>query len=251
MPTDSTCSRADEFLLCRSRVLQQDFFQHGIGSLSEKAQHAILKNFYCPNPSYQEINFGKYVADIATPEGITEIQTANFGKMRSKLQCFLQNGSVRIIYPVPAIKWLVWVDTQTGETSPRRRSPNKNAALGIFRELYSISSLLWPSNFSVTLTLLECEEYRLLDGWSRDRKKGSHRSQMLPLSLLDEITLNCPQDLLKLLPSLPDTFTSQTLQKLTKQRPRTISYIISVLRALNVIEKIGTENRYYLYRIVS
>ena len=69
-------ARQEDFLSCREQVFERNFLQHGIGSLAEKSQHAILKNYYCPNPAEQEINLGPFVADIANREGVTEIQTA-------------------------------------------------------------------------------------------------------------------------------------------------------------------------------
>ena len=68
-------ARQEDFLSCREQVFERNFLQHGIGSLAEKSQHAILKNYYCPNPAEQEINLGPFVADIANREGVTEIQT--------------------------------------------------------------------------------------------------------------------------------------------------------------------------------
>ena len=74
-------ARQEDFLSCREQVFERNFLQHGIGSLAEKSQHAILKNYYCPNPAEQEINLGPFVADIANREGVTEIQTKGFGKI--------------------------------------------------------------------------------------------------------------------------------------------------------------------------
>lgn len=162
----------EDFLSCREQVFERNFLQHGIGSLAEKSQHAILKNYYCPNPAEQEINLGPFVADIANREGVTEIQTRGFGSMRKKLGFFLQHYPVRVIYPAAAVKWVVWVDPQTGETVARNRSPKKTAAYGIFRELYSVLDLLWPAGFSVTIALLECEEYRLLNGRGPAHKRA-------------------------------------------------------------------------------
>lgn len=250
MPLRITPAHQEDFLRCREQVFGQDFLQHGIGSLGEKTQHAILKNYYCPNPSCQEINLGRFVADIADENGITEIQTANFGSMRKKLKFFLQNYPVRIIYPAPVVKWVVWVDPQTGEIASRRRSPKKNIYLKLFRELYSILDLLWAENFSVTISLLESEEYRLLNGWSKDRKRGSNRCEIVPLSLQGEIHLNTAKDLLQFLPDqLPEQFIAGDLQKLTNLTARQTSYMIHVLRSLELIEQIGKSGRSYLYRV--
>ncbi len=250
MPLPLLPAREEEFLLCRELVFGKDFLQHGIGSLAEKSQHAVLKNYYCPNPSCQEINLGRFVADISDENGITEIQTAGFGKMRAKLDFFLKNYPVRIVYPVPVQKWICWIDPETGEISSRRRSPKKNAELSLFRELYSILDLLWPDNLSITLALLESEEYRLLDGWGADGKRGSNRAEMVPLRLLGEIPLQKPQDLLLLLPEgLPPTFTSSDMKSVTRLNPRQTSYLILVLNRLGLIERCGKQGRFYLYRI--
>ena len=153
--------------------------------------HANPKNFYCPDPSCQEINIGGFVADISDSSGITEIQTRGFGKLRRKLQCFLPNYPVRIVLPIAAVRWLIWVDPQSGELLSRRRCAPGSPLL-LFRELYSILDLLWPDSLRVTLAMLECEEYRLKDGRGPDGKKGAHRSQLLPLRLMEEIELSCP-----------------------------------------------------------
>lgn len=238
------------FALCCNQVFSQDFFQHGIGSLSEKAQHAILKNYYSPNPADQEINIGSFVADIATANGITEIQTRGFYKTRKKLAFFLQNYPVRIVYPVAAKKWIVWIDPQTGEAVSRNRSPKK-AVYDIFRELYSVLDLLWPQNFSLTLALLSCEEYRLLDGVDSSRKKRAQRLELKPAELIGEVQLRAPCDLLQFLPEdLPSPFTAKDLQRLLKLNPRTISYFISVMRQLGLIEQVGLAGRAYLYRVL-
>ena len=80
MPLQIQSPRTEEFIRCRDLVFDHNFLQHGIGSLSEKVQHAILKNYYCPNPSCQEINLGRFVADIADQNGVIEIQTKGFGQ---------------------------------------------------------------------------------------------------------------------------------------------------------------------------
>lgn len=242
--------RQQDFAHCCQEVFSQDFLQTGIGSLGEKSQHAVLKNYYCPNPFCQEINYGGFVADIADEHGITEIQTAGFGRLRKKLGCFLQQAPVRVVYPVPAVKWVVWIDPQTGEIRARNRSPKKNAVLKIFRELYSIVDLLWPENFSLVLPLIECEEYRLQNGWSRDGKRGSQRDQMVPISLLGEIVIDHPHQLLDLLPEgLSTPFTSAELQKLCKVNSRQASYMLLVLRKLGLVELTGKQGKTHLYQL--
>lgn len=242
--------RSDDFSASRELVLGGNFFQYGVGSLSEQSQHAILKNYYCPNPSSQEINIGPFVADIADETGITEIQTRNFGSMRKKLDFFLKNYPVRLVYPRASIKWLVQINPETGEILSRRRSPKKDGMLELFRELYSIQSLLWDANFSITIPLMECEEYRIAKPDAKPFHKKYENYKLLPLSLLGESVISCPQDLLNLLPeTLPPQFTSADLKKYAKTTDRLSFYTISVLRSLGLIEQIGKKGRAFLYQI--
>ena len=46
------------------KVMRQQCPQKGIGTLSEKTVHAVLKNFYETDPAHQEIPVENYVADI-------------------------------------------------------------------------------------------------------------------------------------------------------------------------------------------
>ena len=89
--------------------------QNGIGTLREKTIHSVLKYYYAPDSSYHEIKIGPYVADICVDGEIFEVQTRNFNKMRAKLEYFLQEHDVTIIYPVEHTKWLKSLDMQTGQ----------------------------------------------------------------------------------------------------------------------------------------
>ena len=89
----------------------------GIGTLSEKTIHATLKYYYAPNDRYHERKVGTYFADIMVDGEIIEIQTRNFNTLRKKLECFLMEHEVTIVYPVAHTKWLSWIDEETGEIS--------------------------------------------------------------------------------------------------------------------------------------
>ena len=41
-------------------------------------------------------------------------------------------------------------------------------------------------NLTVKVVFLDMEEYRLLNGWSRDKKRGSHRYDRIPLDFIEE-----------------------------------------------------------------
>ena len=57
---------------------KSDKCKKGIGTLSEKTLHSVLKNYFEPFSENHEIKIGNYVADIVGENGIIEIQTRQF-----------------------------------------------------------------------------------------------------------------------------------------------------------------------------
>lgn len=220
-----------------------------IGTYKEKTLHAILKDYYAPDKSMQEISVDGYVADIYTGQEIIEIQTANFNKMRAKLNCFLPNYPVTVVYPIARIKYLSWIDEATGECSKPRKSPVKGSVYRAFVELYKIKSILSQENLCLCFPLLEVEEYRLLNGWSQDKKKGSCRYDRIPRALLDEIRLEKPEDYLGLIPeNLPEPFTALEFGKAVGEKKQIAGIVLHVLNYLNVLERCENRGRFYTYR---
>jgi hypothetical protein len=200
----------DGFKSACVRILGAQPPKNGIGTYSEKTLHAVLKHYCDPNAQKHEIKIGPFVADIADEEGIIEIQTAGFNRLRRKLEAFLADSQVTVVYPIAQTKWLIWIDETTGEITKRRKSPKKGTPCDIFRELYRIKPLLKTPNLTIRVVLLEIEEYRYLNGWSKDRKKGSSRCDRIPLDLAGELFLHGPGDYGKLIPSeLTKRFTTK------------------------------------------
>jgi len=224
--------------------------KQGIGRLGEKQLHACLKYYYEPRPAHHEIPVQGFVADICNESGIIEIQTGSFDKLRRKLECFLEQSLVTLVYPLPHRKWLRWIDPQTGEISEARKSPKTGQPAEACFELGKIQSLLGRKNLHIRLLLLDMEEHRYLNGWSRDGKKGSTRAERIPLSVVEEISLDKPMDYLQLLPAgLPDPFTRAELAKLTRLSPKRNQYLLRCLLKLGLLRQEGKRGRSYLYFI--
>lgn len=220
----------------------------GIGTLGEKSLHAVLKQYLEPDPARQEIRVGRYVADIERDGRITEIQTRNFFALQKKLAAFLPEHPVTVVFPVAAVKWLRWLDPATGETGARRRSPRKGRPSDVFAELCHIREFLTHPNFTLRVLLLELEELRLLDGWSRDRKKGSRRCNRIPLALLDEVTLAAPADYRKLLPAaLAPPFTAKELARAGRLSDRAAHSALWVLEGVGTVRRCGKKRNALLY----
>lgn len=141
----------ERFDWARDKIVGTVRERQGIGTLSEKTVHAVLKNYYAPDEDMHEIPIEGSVADIYTGTEIVEIQTRSFDRMRDKLRKFLPLYPVTIIYPIPYEKWLIWIDEETGEFSSRRKSPVKGNAYAAFRELYKIKIFCWKRTFILNL----------------------------------------------------------------------------------------------------
>ena len=126
----------EAFEAAKKKIIGVDRQRIGIGTLSEKTIHAILKNYYQPDEDKQEMPIENFVADIYSDGEIIEIQTRQFNRMRDKLKAFLPLYPVTIVYPIPREKWLVWIDEESGELSKKRKSPVKGNPYMAFPELY-------------------------------------------------------------------------------------------------------------------
>lgn len=221
----------------------------GIGTLGEKTVHSVLKNYYCPDSANQEIKVGSFVADIRTDDGIMEIQTRGFNKLRKKLAVFLQIAPVTIVYPVHNIKWIRWVNSHTGEISPPRKSPKPGSPYLIFQELFWIKDFLLDPNLRLKIVMMNLEEYRLLNGWSKDKKKGSTRSDRIPTELVQEISISCPEDYRQLIPAgLPEKFTSLDFKKTSGLSRSASQTALNILLHVGIVDRIGKKGNSYLYK---
>lgn len=222
--------------------------ENGVGTLQEKTIHAVLKNYYEPDYSKQEQKVAGFVADIFTGNEIIEIQTRGFYKLRRKLEAFLPLYPVTIVYPVTHLKWLRWVNEETGEVSKPRKSPKVGSALAIFSELYRIKMFLPNDNLRFHIVLLDVEEYRLLNGWSKDKKKGSTRNDGIPTELHDIITLNTLSDFAQMLPAeLPDAFTSADLKQTLRCSKALAGVTLNILAHIGVIHRTGKKGNSIIY----
>ena len=222
--------------------------RNGIGTLSEKTVHAVLKNFYEPDTTRHEIKIGNYVADIFKDEEIIEIQTRNFNTMRRKLDVFLPLYPVTIVYPIAHQKWLYWIDKETGEITNRRKSPKTGTVYEAFFELYKIKSHLTHPNLHLCFPLIDIEEYRFLDGWSKNRKKGSSRCDRIPVALADEIYVHGPHEYCQLIPDELDTgFTSADYAKAAHLSLSMAQTALNVLTYVKAVKRIGKHGNSYLY----
>ncbi len=232
----------------KRKIIGIDRQRLGIGTLSEKTVHAILKNYYEPDEDRQEIPIENYVADIFAGGEIIEIQTRQFDKLRGKLSAFLPLYPVTIVYPIPREKWIIWIDQETGELSGKRKSPLKGSPYTVFPELYKIKSFLKDPHLRFRLVLLDMEEYKLLNGRGKNRKIRASRYDRIPTELVQELEMERPEDFLQFVPlELEGQFTSRDFARAAHISQTLAQMTLNILYHMETVARVGKKGNLYLY----
>lgn len=240
-----------QFLSACMACTEKNRGQNGIGTLGEKSVHAALKHYFDPCEAHHEVRFKGYVADVKNEQGFVEIQTRGFYRLQKKLEVFLQEAPVTVVYPVAAERWILWID-EDGTVEPKRKVTRKPTAASILPELYNLRSLLENPWLRFRVVLMEVEDYRLKDGYGPDKKKRATKFDRYPVALLDEIWLASPSDYLQLVPeSLKDGFSAKEYAKAVKLPLGQASVAANVLSAMGALERVGKAKNAYLYRRVT
>ena len=232
--------------------------RNGVGTLSEKTVHAVLKYYYVPNEAYHEIKVGNYVADALFDGEIYEIQSKSFFTMKNKLDLFLKDHDVTIIYPIPISKTISYIDPDTGEISKPVKSSKKGKLYDIVPEIYGIKDYLKNKRLHFILCFIEMDEYKILDGWSKDKKKGATKMDRTPRKIIGEFRIDKKRDFINLLPGytngrrdkdcpIPVEFTTKDIAELTGVHVSYAQTLLNVLCSLGLTYKIGTKGRCNLY----
>lgn len=244
----------EKYFYALSKVLDGEHKRAGIGTYGEKTVHSVLKNYFEPFEDSHEQKVGGFVADIVGENGIIEIQTAGFDRLRKKLAAFLEVSDVTVVYPIPFNKWLIPIDPETGKLGRKRKSPKKGSPYDIFPELYKIKPFLPNERLHFCIVMLNVEEYRQppeTTGLKRGRRRGSTRYDRIPVALCDELHFDKLSDWLYFVPNeLESEYTSHDFAEKALVHTSVAQLVLNILTALGVTERIGKQGRSYLYRTV-
>lgn len=241
---------SERFAAVCAEVAGQEHICTGIGTLSEKTLHAVLKRYYEPDEGSHEIKIGRYVADIVGENGIVEIQTAQFGKLKEKLAAFLEVCPVTVVHPVAVKRRLGWIDPESGEVSALRTVPRKDPRADAFLELARLPGLLLHPNLTLCFPLLEITEYRCLNPKQKNPKKHTSRCDRIPTALTGEWRICCPADYRQFLPEgLVQPFDSREFAKAAKCAISTARVMLYVFNEIGLARRIGKAGNRFLYEI--
>ena len=222
------------------------------GKLNERTLHAMLKRQIEPDPAYHEIPCGRFIVDVKRDREIFEIQTADLYPMRKKIEFYMTQTDhpVTVVHPLIGKKQILWLRPEGGEVTPAR-SPLREGVLHGVAQLKAFIPYLCNGRFHLVFPVIEAEEYRLLDGWGKGGKRGSHRYELIPLSLLDTVVLRDKADYVALFPDdarLDTPFTAGIFGKVSRLVGYALYDALAVFEALGVIEKCGKAGRAALYQ---
>ena len=215
-----------------------------IGTYGEKSLHRDIKWRLEPSGAFHEAPVGKYIVDIKTETGITEIQTQSFYKLRQKLSALLADNIVTLVYPLAREKLIQWADRDSGEIISSRRSPRRGNFYTAFRELYQIKPLLTNKNLIVRIMLMDVSERR----YTGDKRKRYYKADTDIRSLCGELIITGAKDYLRLIPpELKERFSSRDYAEATGLNTQNACVALNVLHHVGAVERDGKSGRFYLY----
>ena len=220
-----------------------------IGSLNESDLHAALKRASAPPGSLFEVPLHGYVIDARYGDLLIEVQTRNFGAMRTKLAALLPEHQVRLVLPVASARWLV--KHHADGTVERRRSPRSAGTEQLFAELVYGPELFAHPNLEIEVASVEEEEHRRHEPGKAWRRRGWVTTGRSLVSVLNRRLLREPEELLTLLPAgLPEPFTTADLANLGRWPRRLAQQAAYCLVALELAQRVGKLGNAYQYELL-
>ena len=218
-----------------------------IETLNENSLHNKLKSIYCPPNAKKECIVGRYVCDILCNDNrIIEIQTCNFRNMKKKLEELLRNHIVEIVYPISVNTYIRTLDNN-GNEKGIHLSPLHGSIFQICREISTIKHLINEKNLKIRVVYVESVTTKIDDKKGRSRyKKPRIVEKDLSKIINEEFYENTTELLSSILSRLPETFTTENIEK--QGYKRRSNYVIWFFKKLNMITEIGKLGTRKLYK---
>ncbi|MBQ6053137.1 MAG: hypothetical protein IJL30_07650 [Clostridia bacterium] len=240
----------EKFRIAAETVIGNEKPLNGIGTYSESTLHAVLKNYYEPDPQRHELGVGKYVADIVGQDGIIEIQTKQLFRMKEKIRAFLAVSSVTVVFPVIRERVVVWRNAKTGEIAGKGKSPKHQNIYSAMAELYSLREFITDPGFRFTVPVLAAEDRKDFVPDRNGKKTGVRRFDCIPTDLIAEESFNCPADYEKLLPAgLPIVFSSDDFAKNAVIKRDLARITLNILFEAGIVERVGRDKKGWKYSV--
>jgi hypothetical protein len=190
------------------------------------------------------------LADICRDGCITEIQTGSFERLVPKLEKFLSEYEVNVVYPIVERKTICRIDQASGEILGPRTSSKRGKAVDALSEIAKIRSLLPNEKLKITLVFIDANETRLQGKNKKVGRKKTDKINIFPTSINRITELSAPKDFFDLLPeSLPSEFDSATFGKISAMKSIALHNSLMLLIKLGVLHREKGKGRSYIYYI--
>jgi hypothetical protein len=220
----------------------------GINIYNEKSLHADLKQWYARAEDLLEIKMDGYIIDLVRGDLLVEIQTGSFSPLKRKLARLLESHTVRLVYPIPAEKWIVMRSWTDGELPRKRKSPKRGCAEQLFAQTIYIPHLIQNDNFSIEVLFTREEEFRRPVEKKHRRSKGWVTEERRLLDVVGSQVFQTAADLMALLPAgLPEVFSVRDLARAMRQPPTLARKAVYTLREMGLISPVGRKGRALQY----
>jgi hypothetical protein len=221
--------------------------RRAINTWNESLLHEELKDIYCGETGRKEVLVQGSICDVVLQDNtIVEIQTANLGQLKGKLEKLLSAYKVILVYPVAVTTRIeTWTPDRTLKSS--RKSPKKGTVFQVFRELTGIHGLIGHPHLTLSVVLIDILDIRIADGTGSWRRKGVRREDRKLLNIHETLTYATQKDFLSTIPaSVPPVFTVRDLQ--AGGAGIHAGRMAWVLRKIGMIELVGKKGNAFLYR---
>lgn len=226
-----------------------EYEEKGINTQNEKSLHADLKKWYGSPGDRFEAKVEGSIVDIVRDGLLIEIQTRNFLALSKKLSRLCKNHKVRLVYPVPREKYIVYTD-EHGSIIKRRKSPKSGRLLDVFNELVSIPELAANENLSIEVLLVDVEETRCQDGRGSWRRKGNSIVDRRLMGVADTMRFDSLEDFKGIIPhGIEQPFSNKSLAR-TMDIPVSVAQKITYCyRRMGILELCGKKRNELLFSL--
>ena len=217
--------------------------------MNEHSLHSEIKNWYSLPGDRFEVKIDDFIVDIVRHALLIEIQTRNFSAIKMKLTRLLENHEVRLVYPIPQLKWIFHV-AKSGEMIRRRKSPRKGRLVDLFYELVNTPSLVKEENFSLEVLMIEEEELRCNDGKGSWRRRGISIKDRRLTNVYSRTLFKNEKDFQRFLPhDLINPLTNREFAKLSGVSINLARRITYCLRKMGTITPTGRKGKELIFKV--
>ncbi len=216
-------------------------------AMHESSLHFGLKQFFTQDGGFTEWWVDGYLVDVFKDGSLIEIQTGNFGAIKTKLERLLEKHTVHVVYPV-AFEKIILLKNTDNDIIRRRKSPKRGHVEDVFNELVYIIDAVRHANFSLEVLLTSEEEERVKDGLGSWRRGGVSIRDRRLVCILGRESVGELSEFCRFIPNnLICDFTNADLAKQLKIAMRLASKMTYCMSRWGILEKTGKKGKAFLF----